>query len=184
MFSIFIIPVSISIKQVSTNIEKNEKISLIVALSKQNRAIGFKNNLLWKIDGDLPRFKTLTTGHPIIMGRLTFESIGRPLPNRFNIVISRSSNVVPNENLAVVDSIQKALDIAKEKDSEEIFIIGGGKVYSDTIHYANRLYLTLVDDEPKEADAFFPDYSDFKKEISREEHLEHNPPFTYLILER
>jgi len=159
------------------------KISLIAAVSKDQRALGFKNKLLWKIDGDLPRFKTITAGHPIIMGRLTYESIGRPLPNRTNIVISKSGSLQETSGLIITSSVEDAISIAKKIDQEEIFIIGGGKIYSETLKYANRLYLTIVDDEP-EADTFFPDYSGFKTIIEKEEHHEHNPPFTYIVLEK
>jgi len=161
------------------------RISLIVAVSKEKRALGFQNKLLWKIEGDLPRFKKLTTGHAIIMGRNTYLSIGRPLPNRTNIVVSHTGTVdtPAAENLIVVDSIDKALAAAKNLEKEEIFIIGGGMVYASTIGLADRLYLTVVDDEP-EADTFFPDYSDFKKEIEKEDHVEHSPPFSYIILEK
>jgi len=166
-----------------TNIAKTPKISLIAAISKGKRALGFQNKLLWKIEGDLPRFKQLTTGHPIIMGRKTYESIGRPLPNRTNIVVSRSGNVTEKEGLVVVDSIEKALDIAKSEDDQEIFVIGGGEIYRQSLPFTDRLYLTIVEDEP-EADTFFPDYSNFKTEILHENHPEHTPPFSYLILER
>ncbi len=167
------------------NLAKNPKISLIAAVSKSKRALGFKNQLLWKIEGDLPRFKQLTTGHPIIMGRNTYLSIGRPLPSRTNIVISHlgEKDLPQADELIVVDSIEKALDAGKKADSDEIFVIGGGMVYSATIKFADRLYLTIVEDEP-EADVFFPDYSNFKKEVSRELHLNHTPPFDYVILER
>jgi len=177
--------VSIAIKNPMANIAKTPKISLIAAVSKSKRALGFKNGLLWKIEGDLPRFKKLTTGHPIIMGRNTYLSIGRPLPNRTNIVLSDTGklNTPPAENLVVVDSIEKAFDVAKKIEREEIFVVGGGMVYAATIKFAYRLCLTIVDDEP-EADVFFPDYSAFKKEISREPHSEHTPPFSYVILER
>lgn len=158
-------------------------ISIIAAISKTRRAMGVKNGLLWKIEGDLPRFKRLTTGHPIIMGRKTYESIGRPLPNRTNIVVSRSSTISETENLIIVNSIEKALEIAKEKDEQEIFIIGGGEIYKQSLPFTDRLYLTLVEDEP-EADTFFPDYSEFKKEIEKEDHLESNPPFSYIVLEK
>lgn len=167
-----------------SNQEKNSPIiSLIAVLSKKNRAIGAKNTLLWKIEGDLPRFKAITTGHPIIMGRLTYESIGRPLPNRKNIVISRTGNIENQDSLTVVDTIEKAFEEANKEKTDEIFVIGGGKIYKDTIHLANRLYLTLVDDEP-EADTYFPDYSEFNKVIKKEEYPEHTPPFTYVILEK
>ncbi|MEK7669182.1 MAG: dihydrofolate reductase [Patescibacteria group bacterium] len=159
--------------------------SLIAAISEKKRALGFKNNLLWKIEGDLPRFKALTSGHAIIMGRNTYISIGRPLPNRTNIVISDkgSGGFTIIEGIVIVDSIEKALEEARKVEQEEIFIIGGGMIYKSFIDIADRLYLTIVYDEP-EADIFFPDYSQFKKEISKENHLEHSPPFSYIILER
>jgi dihydrofolate reductase len=157
-------------------------ISIIVAISNQTRAIGKKNELLWKIPNDLKRFKELTTGHPIIMGRKTFESIGRPLPNRTNVIITRNKDYT-FENCSVVGSLDEAIELAKKIDKEEIFIIGGGEIYKQALPFTDRLYLTVVDDEPK-ADTFFPDYSDFKKEIFKEEHPEHTPPFIYLTLER
>ncbi len=165
------------------NIAKNPKISVIAAISKERRALGMTGKLLWQLEGDLPRFKRLTTGHPIIMGRKTYESIGRPLPDRTNIVISRSKTIPETNNLIVVDSVEKALEVARSKESEEIFVIGGGEIYKQVLPLTDRLYLTVVDDEP-EADVFFPDYLEFTKEISREEHREHNPPFWYLVLEK
>lgn len=164
------------------NIAKSPKISVIAVISQEKRALGVNNGLLWKIEGDLPRFKALTTGHPVIMGRKTFESIGRPLPNRTNIVITRNTDF-KIEGASVVSSIEEALTLAKQSEQEEIFIIGGGEIYKQSLHLVDRLYLTLVDDEP-EADVFFPEYSEFTKEISREEHPEHNPPFTYITLEK
>lgn len=160
----------------------NPKISIIAAISEGKRALGFQNQLLWKIEGDLPRFKTLTTGHPIIMGRKTYESIGRPLPNRTNIVITRNMDF-KIDGVTTFSSIQEALDFAKEKEETEVFIIGGGEIYKQAIPFADRLYLTLVRDEP-EADTFFPDYSAFTKIIEKEDHTEHNPPFSYIVLEK
>lgn len=160
----------------------NPKISIVAAISEKRRALGSKNGLLWKIEGDLPRFKALTTGHPIIMGRKTYESIGRPLPNRTNIVITRNPDFKP-EGVLVVSSLEEALGVAKEKDSSEIFVIGGGEIYKQALPFVDRLYLTIVYDEP-EADTFFPDYSPFKKEIKKEDHLDSNPPFSYVILEK
>lgn len=167
------------------NIAKTPKISVIAALSKHRRALGFKNGLLWKIEGDLPRFKRITSGHPIIMGRNTYLSIGQPLPNRTNIVVSNTKDDVlsKREGLIVVDSVEKALSEASKVEQEEIFIVGGGMLYKSTIHLADRLYLTVVYDEP-EADTFFPDYSDFKKIIEKEDHLASNPPFSYITLEK
>ena len=171
------------------NLANTPKISLIAAISRERRALGFQNKLLWKIEGDLPRFKKLTTGRPIIMGRKTYESIGRPLPNRTNIVISRSNHIAPTEGIFWVNSIENALVKAKEVEEvrpddieREIFVIGGGQIYNEAIKYADRLYLTLVDDEP-EADTFFPDYSEFTTEVHRQV-VDFTPRLTYLTLER
>src|SRR3989344_8274265 len=100
-------------------------VSIIAALGEHTRAIGKQGALLWKIPGDLPRFKTLTTGHPIIMGQKTFESIGKVLPNRTNIVISHLPNF-KIEGAIVVGSPDEALEKASELDEDEIFIVGGG----------------------------------------------------------
>lgn len=162
--------------------DPHPRISIVAVISEKTRAMGKKNGLLWKIEGDLPRFKALTLGHPVIMGRKTYESIGRPLPGRTNIVITRNSDFKV-EGVFSVSSVEEALAIAKEKDLNEVFVIGGGEIYTQALPFVNRLYLTIVKDEP-EADTFFPDYSLFSKEISKEEHSEHNPPFSYVILEK
>ena len=142
------------------------KISIICALS-ENRAIGKDNKLLWHISDDLKRFKELTIGHPIIMGRKTFESIGKPLSGRTNIIVTRGSSYKA-EGCLVFDSLEKAIDQAKRIDNEEIFIIGGGQIYNQAIDLADKLYLTLVEGE-YEADTYFPDYSSFKKIILEEQ---------------
>ncbi len=162
---------------------KKTIISLIAAINTQTRGIGLKNKLLWKLTGDLPRFKNLTNGHPIIMGRKTYESIGHPLSNRTNIVISKTLKRNDN-NIFVCHSLEEALKIsANSPGKEEIFVIGGGQIYTQFLPLADRLYLTLVNGN-FEADTFFPDYSDFKKETKKENHFEHDPPFSYVILER
>ena len=102
-------------------------ISLIVAISEKNRVMGKKGGLPWYIPEDLRKFKTLTTGHPIIMGRKTFESIGRPLPNRTNIVITRDSTF-HQEGIVVVSSLEMAIHKAQEVESKELFIIGGCEI--------------------------------------------------------
>lgn len=131
----------------------------------KNRAIGRNNKLLWNIPDDLKHFKKITTGHAVIMGRKTFESIGRPLPNRANIIITRDKNFKA-AGCIIYHSLDEALDFAKQKN-EEIFIIGGGQIYEQALPYADKLYLTIIDDEPK-ADTFFPDYLKFKNIISEE----------------
>lgn len=166
--------------------QEAEKISVIAAIGK-NRAIGKDNQLLWQIPGDLPRFKSLTVGHPVIMGRKTWESIPekfRPLPGRTNIVITRdSSYTAPGAVLA--QSFPEALSLARDAEgSEEIFAIGGQQVYECALPFATNLYLTLVDDE-KEGDAFFPSYEDqFSKETLREDQEGNGLKYTWLNLER
>ena len=127
-------------------------ITLIVAMGK-NREIGKENQLLWHLPKDLKRFKELTSGYPIIMGRKTYESIGKPLPNRTNIVISRKNDWF-EEGILIVGSIKEAVKFAKKID-EEVFVIGGGNIYEQTIDFADKLEVTLVD-AVLDADTFFP----------------------------
>jgi len=146
-----------------------------IAVIGQKRELGKDNELLWQVPGDLPRFKQLTMGHPIIMGRKTSESIGRQLSGRTNIVISRQGEI---------NSIEKAIELAnKSPGSEEIFVIGGGQIYDLAMPQVQRLYLTIVE-KTAEADTFFPDYSDFKRELLNESHEENGIKFRYLTLER
>jgi dihydrofolate reductase len=139
------------------------KISLISAIAEKNRAIGKDNKLLWDIPNDLAHFRKITSGHPVIMGYKTYLSIGRLLPNRLNIILSKDDVDVPGATIC--KSIPDAIDIASKKDENEIFFIGGGSVYAQAIKIADKLYLTLVQGE-YDADTFFPDYSDFDKTIS------------------
>lgn len=131
-------------------------ISMIAAIGK-NRELGKGNDLLWKIPEDLKRFKEITKGHSVIMGRKTYESIGRPLPNRTNIVITRDLNWAA-EGVFPVASMEEAIELAKLKPgNDELFVIGGAQMYTLGLSYADKLYLTLIDDV-KEADSFFPEY--------------------------
>jgi dihydrofolate reductase len=157
------------------------RISIIAAVGK-NRELGKNNELIWRISPDLKRVKELTTGHPIIMGRKTFDSIGRPLPNRTNIVISRAQVCI--EGCLVFDSLEKGIEAAKAIDTEELFIFGGASIYTEALPVTNRLYLTVIDAEDSDADTFFPDYSDFTKIIAEEKHPENEPAFTWYTLER
>lgn len=127
-------------------------ISLVVAISKNN-AIGKNNQLLWHLPNDLKFFKKITSNHCIIMGRKTFESIGKPLPNRTNIVISRTKLEV--DGVLFFDSVEKALNYCKSQNQEEVFIIGGGEIYKSTLPLAHKIFLTEVDVEI-EADVYFP----------------------------
>ncbi|MBO6184384.1 MAG: dihydrofolate reductase [Chryseobacterium sp.] len=127
-------------------------ITIVVAMGEKNE-IGSGNQLLWHLPKDLKHFKDLTSGHPIIMGRKTFESIGKALPNRTNIVVSRKKNWF-QEGILIVGSLKEAVKFAKKID-ENIFIIGGGNVYEQTMEIADRLEVTLVKAN-LEADTYFP----------------------------
>lgn len=140
-------------------------ISIIAAVAR-NRAIGHNNKLLYWLPNDLKRFKALTTGHTIIMGRRTFESLPKgALPNRRNVVLSRDDSEFPGCDK--YSSLEEALNNCKE--DEDVFIIGGASVYEQAMKFADRLLLTEIDDTPQEADAFFPDYSDWTL-TNRENH--------------
>ncbi len=158
------------------------KINIISALSFRDNAIGNGNELLWRIPDDLKRFKRLTIGHPIIMGRKTYESIGRPLPERTNIVLTRDENYQA-DGCVIAHSLDEAFQKAKDVDNEEIFVIGGGEIYKQALPHANNLYLTLIDDR-KDANVFFPDYSEFKKEVYREGREHEGLKYTWVDLER
>ena len=140
-------------------------ISIIAAVAK-NRAIGYKNKLLYWLPNDLKRFKTLTTGHTIIMGRKTFESLPKgALPNRRNVVLSRSEKEFPG--CEVFPSLKEALKHCQP--DEDVYIIGGASVYSQAMTVADRLCLTEIDDTPADADAFFPPYDNWNV-AEREDH--------------
>lgn len=140
-------------------------ISIIVAVGK-NRAIGRNNRLLWDIPEDMAHFKKITTGKTVIMGEKTFQSIGRPLPNRKNIVVSLDKNFQA-EGTEVKNSLEDVLNEYKNS-VEEVFVIGGGIIYALSLPMADKLYLTVVDDAPEDADTFFPDYSEFKNVVEEE----------------
>ena len=129
------------------------KISLIAAMAN-NRVIGKDNDMPWHMPADLKHFKAVTMGKPVVMGRKTFESIGRPLPGRQNVVISRNKDW-HHDGVLVATSTEEAL--AFLKDAQEIMVIGGGHVYQQFLPLASRLYLTFIDLEV-EGDTFFPDW--------------------------
>ena len=146
---------------------KKPRISVIAALAR-NGVIGIENRLPWRLPEDLAHFKALTLNHPILMGRKTFESLGRPLPGRTNIVITRNPDYHPDGCL-VAASIPSAIALCK--DADEVFFIGGAELYVQAIPLADRLYLTEVDIEA-EGDAWFPDYDRCAfSEVARESHM-------------
>lgn len=157
------------------------RLSMIVAVD-ETRAIGKDNHLLWNIPEDLRHFKELTTGHAVIMGENTYHSIGRPLPNRTNIVVTLDANLALPGCL-VVHSLDEAVMVAKEHESEEVFVMGGASIYRQFLPMIDRLYLTLVKGK-HEADTFFPDYGEFSKVVSEESQDNGEHQFTFFVLER
>lgn len=158
-------------------------ISIIAAIGK-NRELGKNNKLLWHIPEDFKRFKDLTSGHIVIMGRKTYESLPekfRPLPNRTNIIITRNASFITTNQLIVANSVEQAIDKAKTIGSQ-IFIIGGASIYTQGIKYTNKLYLTLIDKVYSDADAFFPDYSEFKKIIFKKDGFERGLKYKFVEL--
>lgn len=154
-------------------------VSIIAAIGS-NRELGKDNKLLWHIPEDLARFQKITLGHPVIMGRTTFESLGKPLSCRTNIVITRNKEyAVPGCIIAY--SIDQAIDIAKIQDKNEIFIIGGGQIYEQGIKLANKLYLTIVEGSFA-ADTFFPDYSRYNKVLFRQKGQFGKYKYIFLVL--
>ena len=126
---------------------------IMIAAVAENNALGKNNNLLWHLPQDFKRFKEITSGHHIIMGRKTFESFPKPLPNRTHIVITRQENFL-SEGCIVVDSLEKAIAVCPK--NKDLFIIGGGEIYSQSIHIANELDITRVH-HSFEADVYFPE---------------------------
>ena len=142
------------------------KISLIAAIGKNNE-IGKANTLLWNLPKDMEHFRTLTSGHPVIMGERTHDSIGRPLPNRTNIVVCERSREI--EGCIVVNKLVAAIHRAQNTNSDEVFIIGGGSIYTQFIEQADVLYITHVD-WTGDADVFFPPITNEWQKISEEKH--------------
>lgn len=154
-------------------------ISLIVAVAKNN-VIGNNGIIPWKIKGEQKRFKELTTGKTIIMGRKSFEEIGKPLPNRKTILISNTQHI-ESENCTTVKSLPEAFDLTMDED--EVFIAGGGQVYKEAFPYADRIYITIID-KIIDGNVFFPEIceDDFVKVY--EERIDGEIPYTYYTYER
>lgn len=150
----------------------NPRISAIAAIGT-NRELGKANDLIWRIPADLKRLKGLTNGKPIIMGRKTYESIGRPLPNRTNIVISRDT-AYDAPGCTVVTTLDAALEAAHATETDEIFIFGGAAIYELAMPQTTHLYLTIIDGTDPEADTFFPAYEHDFRITQAHESVEHD----------
>ena len=162
------------------------RLCAVVAIGK-NRELGLDGKLLWHIPDDLKRFKALTLGHPIIMGRKTFESIvgylGKPLPGRTNIVVTRDA-AWKYEGVIVASSLEEAIAKGRELDDTEVHIGGGAQIYEQALPHIDKLYLTLVEDE-KQADSFFPPYEkEFTKKVFEEKREWNGLKYTWVDLER
>lgn len=159
-------------------------ISLIWAMD-ENRVIGYQNQLPWRLPEDLKFFKRVTIGHPIVMGRKTFESIGKPLPNRENIVLTREQGY-RCEGCTVMNSMEEFREYAKHKE-EELFVIGGAEIFKEILPEADRLYLTMIHHQ-FEGDTFFPVFDIEKWDLQMREvgpKDERNPyEYEFLIFER
>ncbi len=160
---------------------------IIIAAIAENNAIGKDNRMLWHLPDDFKRFKKITMGHTLIMGRKTFESIGgKPLPGRPHIVITRKGNYQVPEGVRRVASLQEALELTAGEDS--VFIIGGGQIYGQALRHADVLDLTLVHTHIEDADTFFPEIDPRQwVEVSREEHpadSRHAYAFSFVRMKR
>lgn len=161
-------------------------IAAIAAIGK-NRVLGKENKLLWQIPDDLKRFKALSEGHPIILGRKTFESIvgylGKPLPNRLNIIVTHD-RAWHYDGVETATTVEEAIEKAKAVDSEWITVGGGAQIYALALPYITRLCMTLIDDEA-EGDSFFPAYeTTFTKEVFREDREWNGLKYSWVDLER
>jgi len=165
-------------------------ISLLVAMDER-RAIGKGNGLPWRLSSDLKRFRELTMGHAIVVGRKTFESIGKPLPGRRMIVVTRNRDYSPEgcllEDCQVVHSVERAIELARNQGESELFICGGAQIFAETLPIAERIYLTIVH-AVVDADTFFPQYDEsqwvVEEAIHHEADEKNQYPFTFKLLVR
>lgn len=157
---------------------------IMIAAAAENNALGKDNGLVWHLPDDFKRFKNLTSGHPIIMGRKTFESFQKPLPNRLHIIITRQKNYQA-EGCLVVSNLEKA--IALTDKNQDAFVIGGGEIYQQALRFSDKIELTRVHDS-FEADTFFPEIDEKEWQLIQEEYHpkdeKHKIDFTYQTFTR
>jgi dihydrofolate reductase len=166
------------------------KVSIVVAITSKNGCIGNGANLLFRISDDLKRFKQITSGHAVILGRKTYQSIGKALPNRDNFIVTRNKDFSAPDAV-VINSIPLAIEKAWEKEklknqaNPEIFLIGGGEIYTQGLPFTQKLYLTLIESDAH-GDIFFPPYPDFTHETFREKRVDEKTGliYTWIDLER
>lgn len=172
----------------------NKPIISIISAICQDRGIGYQNKLLVHLPPDLKHFKAITSGHMVIMGQTTFESLAnKPLPNRINVILTLDKNFqapvldpearTRGEGCVVLYSIEEALDYAKKSADNEVFFIGGASIYKQAIKYADKLYLTMID-AIYPADTFFPEYAEFNKVLKEEEQEYNGIRFKFVELVR
>lgn len=158
------------------NTQNKAPIVIVAGMQKGDRAIGHGNGLLWHVPADLKRFKALTLGHPVIMGRKTFESIleilGKPLPSRTNIVVTRDQSY-RHEGAKIAHSLEEALEIAQSEDPAEIHIGGGAELYRQILPHVSRLHVTWFFDD-KVGDTFFPEFEEAFEIVEEHPKQEHN----------
>ncbi len=162
------------------------KITLIAAKAK-NKVIGKDNQLIWRLSADLKRFKNLTSGHCILMGRKTYESLGKPLPNRTHLIVTRNPDFPVPEGHYAFPSVEDAFIFGNKAGVEKLFVIGGGQIYRETINLCDKLEITEVDAEP-EGDTHFPEIDPgIWKETGREDHPadeKNEHPFSFVTYEK
>lgn len=155
----------------------------VICIMSENRVIARSGDQIWYIAEDLRHFKETTIGHPVIMGRKTFDSMEQqPLPGRTNIVVTSNRDYRP-AGATILHSVDDALESAAKLDRDEIFIVGGGEIYRQTLPRVDRLYLTIVEGSV-EGDTYFPDYSDFSQVISERNGASEGYHYRFLTLER
>ncbi len=153
-------------------------VSMIAAMGK-NRVIGKGNQMMWHLPEEFKYFKQTTLGHCVITGRKNFEAMGRPLPKRTNIVVTRQKGL-KLDGCIVVNSVEEALEYAKSQGESEAFILGGGQIYKEGLKYADRIYLTEVD-YSEEGEVYFPEFNDreFSKELVKKMEVTSNNPLKW-----
>ena len=158
----------------------------IIAAVADNRAIGYNNDLIYRISDDLKRFKELTIGNVVIMGRNTYESIGKPLPSRDNIVVTSCELPIPEgcDNLFVVRSIEEAYELAETLDGLKIYVIGGAQLYEAALPYTEWLDITEIFESPGNADAFFPEFGDDYLPVKRTDIYGSRLPYRFTLWRR